>query len=81
MHKTFCDRSDGRECTARIGYLHLTVVHRTNQGEVVAEDEYKPVEMCGQCIDALIEFFGPGLTAPRTTAGGDVPEPVRAYPS
>lgn len=76
MHKTFCDR-DGRECEARTGYLHMTVVHRTNRDEVVAEDDYRPVDLCGPCIDALIAFFGPVLSAaPRKT--GDDPEMAMA---
>lgn len=56
MRKTFCDR-DGRECEARIGHLHLTVMHQTNKGETVGDDEYKPVELCGECIDELVNQF------------------------
>src|SRR5690348_14937035 len=61
MRKTFCDR-DGRECTSRIGYVHIRVAHQTNQGETVGDDEYKPVELCGECIDELKAFFGHKLT-------------------
>lgn len=60
MHKVFCDR-DGSECEARTGYLHMTVVHRTSQAEVVGEDEHRPVELCGSCIDQLAAFLGPAF--------------------
>ena len=56
MRKTFCDRDD-HECTSRIGRLHLSVIHQTNKGETVSEDEYRPMDLCGECVDELLSTF------------------------
>lgn len=57
MRKTFCDRSHNAECTYRIGRLHLSVIQQTAKGEVVSEDEYRSIELCGDCIDELLAGF------------------------
>jgi hypothetical protein len=57
MRKTFCDRNHAAECTSRIGRLHLAVTHQTNKGEVVSEDEYRPMDLCGDCVDELLNTF------------------------
>jgi len=63
MRKTFCDRHPYTECTSRVGRLHLSVIHQTNKREVVSEDEYRTLEICGGCIDELLAGFLAG-TAP-----------------
>lgn len=57
MRKTFCDRGHAAECTSRIGRLHLSVIHQTNKGETVSEDEYRPMDLCGECLDELLSTF------------------------
>jgi hypothetical protein len=57
MRKTFCDRGHAAECTSRIGRLHLSVIHQTNKGETVSEDEYRPMDLCGDCVDELLNTF------------------------
>lgn len=60
MRKFYCDRC-GNECEARVGHLHLAVMHQTNKGETVSNDEFRPVELCGHCTDAVRDFVGPAL--------------------
>jgi hypothetical protein len=62
MRKTFCDRNHQQECTSRIGRLHLSVIHQTNKGETVSEDEYRPMDLCGECVDELLSSFLSGLS-------------------
>jgi hypothetical protein len=57
MRKIFCDRQHNAECTSRIGRLHLSVTHQTGKGEVVSEDEYRPMDLCGDCIDEFLATF------------------------
>ncbi len=57
MRKTFCDRGHAAECTSRIGRLHLSVVHQTNKGEIVSEDDYRTMDLCGECLDELLATF------------------------
>lgn len=72
MRRTYCDRC-GNECEARVGHLHLAVMHQTNKGEAVSHDEFKPVELCGHCTDALTGFIGPELALfqPQEPLGPD----------
>jgi len=57
MRKTFCDRHPEVECTSRIGLFNFTIIHKTNKGEVVSEDQFSPLELCGECIDELFAGF------------------------
>jgi hypothetical protein len=59
MKKTFCDRHPDRECVNRIGRLNLSVIQQTNKGEVVSEDEYHTMDLCGDCIDDIIATYVP----------------------
>lgn len=73
MRKTFCDRDD-HQCTSRIGRLHLSVTHQTNKGEVVSEDEYRPLDLCGDCVDELLNTFLAGKDPlPMIKPGADYP--------
>lgn len=58
--KHFCDRC-GAECAYRTGHVHLSEYHARASGEVVSQDEYKPFDMCGGCIDELRAFLGDAL--------------------
>jgi hypothetical protein len=71
MRKTFCDR-DGRECESRTGHLHLAVIQQTNKGEVVSEDEYRPMDLCGPCIDELVNTFLGGKIALHYNTKADI---------
>lgn len=74
MRKTFCDRGHQAECTSRIGRLHISVVHQTNKGEVVSEDEYRPMDLCGECIDELMTTFLAGQSPIPMMTKADYPE-------
>lgn len=57
---TNCDRC-GAVCAYRTGHLHLSEFHRRAGGDVVSQDEYKPFDICGSCIDELRAFLGDAL--------------------
>jgi cytidine deaminase len=57
---TNCDRC-GAVCAYRTGHLHLSEYHRRAGGDVVSQDEYKPFDLCGGCIDELRAFLGDAL--------------------
>lgn len=78
-HKTYCDRC-GAECTGRFGHLHLGETHATNQAEVVAQDDYKPIDLCGHCIDAVKAFIGPAMVVFRYEHGPVAEEMAMARP-
>jgi hypothetical protein len=42
-----------------VGHLHLSVVQQTNKGEVVSEDEYRTMDLCGDCIDDILATYLP----------------------
>jgi hypothetical protein len=82
--KTYCDRC-GAECAYRTGHLHLAEMHARAGGEVVSQDDYKPFDLCGGCIDEIRAFLGDALVVhhydqgPQDTALAQVvPEPF--YP-
>lgn len=52
MRKTFCDRCGG-ECVNRTVIVSVAEQHTTAAGEPVATDEWRPVELCGPCGDAV----------------------------
>jgi hypothetical protein len=58
VRKTFCDRHPEVECRSKIGRLVLSVEHLTSSGETVGADEYRPVELCGACVDELVASMG-----------------------
>lgn len=51
--KRYCD-VDGSELKGTEAKLQLVVVHRTNQGEYVGEDEYTPADLCYACLSSPI---------------------------
>jgi hypothetical protein len=56
-HKTYCDRCRA-ECKFRTGRLHMEEMHARASGEMVSSDDYKPFDLCGECIDAVRAFLG-----------------------
>jgi hypothetical protein len=65
----FCDRC-GAECAYRTGHLHLSEFHARAGGEVVSQDEYKPFDLCGSCIDETRAFLGDALVVQHYEHGG-----------
>lgn len=59
MKKIFCDVHPQNECGSRMGNLRLSVIHQTNKGEVIGEDEYRSRDLCGVCVDEIVKaYFG-----------------------
>jgi hypothetical protein len=72
MKKTFCDRHPDTQCVNRVGHLSLSVIHQTNKGEVISVDEYQPRELCGACVDDLVQRFLGGML-PMAADREDIP--------
>jgi hypothetical protein len=79
MRRTYCDRC-GNECEARVGHLHFAVIHQTNKGETVSHTEYKPVELCGHCTDAVQDFVGEVLSMYEPGPGPDSAMMAHPFP-
>lgn len=69
--KTYCDRC-GAECAYRTGHLHLAEYHRRASGETVSQDEYRPFDLCGGCIDEVRAFLGDALVVVHYDQGENV---------
>lgn len=52
MQKTYCDHCGG-ECRNYTMTLYGHVSHTTSQGERLATDEMKPVDLCKACADMM----------------------------
>jgi hypothetical protein len=63
VRRTFCDRCE-EPCVNTTVMINVDVHHHTNDGQVVAEDNYRPIELCNVCLEALREFM-PGTLAIR----------------
>lgn len=80
MRKTFCDR-EGHECINRTGRVHVTVEQHTNKGQTLGVDEYAMIELCGECVDLLVEMFGGRIIGHHSEDIGMDSEMVRAEPA
>jgi len=54
MQKTFCDKC-GAQCRNLTVHLEGGIRHTTSRGESVAHDYIRPVDLCKDCADPLIE--------------------------
>lgn len=70
--KTYCDRC-GTECVNYTLNLYGNARHTTSQGEQVAYDEVKPVELCLGCEQGLAGYLGPAF---RISHDSDSSEPA-----
>ena len=78
MRRTYCDRCGG-ECLGRVGRLMLAVSHYAKGAVEVGEDEYRPRDLCGTCLDVLVDMFH--LEAePRMPRDQPEVDEVRAWP-
>jgi len=41
------------------------VTHQMNKGEAVSEDEYRTIDLCGDCVDELLDVFLAGKFQPQ----------------
>lgn len=57
MHQIICDRCQ-RECTGTHGQLHLTRTQSTAQREIVAEDQFTPLDLCDFCTEIARAAWG-----------------------
>lgn len=81
--KTFCDRC-GKECETRRSVLHMNEMAITNKAEVVSSDDYRPIDLCTHCTDAVKAFIGPAMVVfrfdgPEMAIARAVPQPF--YPA
>lgn len=56
MKKTFCDVCD-KQCINTTFVLRVARLQYTKNGEYVGDDEFQPIELCSECIDAVKEFM------------------------
>jgi hypothetical protein len=56
MKKTFCDCCE-EQCINTTVLLRIDVIHHTNDGQFVGEDDYKAIEICLNCSNMIKEMM------------------------
>jgi hypothetical protein len=57
MRKIICDRCS-RECNGTHGQLHLSRTQRASTTEIVADDQFDPLDLCDICTEVARTTFG-----------------------